>query len=246
MDLELTYMKIGIAQIKPVKGSIEQNLNNHIKIINKAAEKKADLMMFPELSLTGYEPELAMKLRTTESDKRLDSIQELSDQNKMIIGVGLPTVTDDKIFISMVIFRPAKERITYSKQHLYPTETGIFTAGYNPLVICVDRDHIIAPAICCELSHEEHQRNACQNHATIYIASVLNSVNGVDADIKKLSEIAKRYKMHTFMANYIGHSGGYECAGKSSIWDNKGELIAQLDTETEGILIYDTISKEII
>lgn len=238
-------MKIGIAQIMSVKGDIGQNLNNHIKMVNKAIEKNADVIMFPELSLTGYEPDLAMELRTTKSDKRLDPLQELSDKKKVIIGVGLPTVADDKTFISMVIFQPDKERITYSKQYLYPTETGIFTAGDNPLVIHVDRDHIIAPAICYELSNEKHQENACKNNANVYIASVLDSVNGIDADLKKLSEIAMKYRMYTFMSNYVGQSGGYECAGKSSVWNNKGELVAQLDAHTEGILIYDTISKEI-
>lgn len=82
-------------------------------------------------------------------------------------------------------------------------------------------------------------------NATIYIASVLNSVNGVNADIEKLSNIASTYKMTTFMSNYIGESGGYECAGKSSIWNTEGELIAQLDNRTEGILTYDTLDKSV-
>ena len=82
-------------------------------------------------------------------------------------------------------------------------------------------------------------------NANIYMASVLNSVNGVDADIEKLSKIASTYKMITFMSNYIGTSGGYECAGKSSIWNQEGELIAQFDSQTEGILVYDTLSKSV-
>ena len=47
------------------------------------------------------------------------------------------------------------------------------------------------------------------------------------------------------MSNYIGTSGGYECAGKSSIWNQEGELIAQFDNQTEGILVYDTLSKSV-
>lgn len=47
------------------------------------------------------------------------------------------------------------------------------------------------------------------------------------------------------MSNYIGESGGYECAGKSSIWNTEGELIAQLDNRTEGILTYDTLDKSV-
>jgi len=48
------------------------------------------------------------------------------------------------------------------------------------------------------------------------------------------------------VANYVGKSGGYECAGKSSVWDEKGELIGQLGDKEEGIMIFDTKSKEII
>lgn len=237
-------MKISIAQVRPVKGDIEQNLINHIQLIEKAIKNGADLIMFPELSLTGYELELAEQLRTTSSDQRLDVLQELSDKHRIIIGVGLPTVENNKTLISMIIFQPNKERTTYSKQYLYYKEVGIITAGQNPLVIHFDQDHIIAPAICFELSIKEHQEYAAQNNASIYIASVLNSFNGVDADIKKLSEIAAEYKMITFMSNYIGESGSSQCAGKSSVWDNKGVLIAQLDTQTEGQLLYDTKTKE--
>lgn len=238
-------MKISIAQIEPVKGDVDRNLKKHIAFINKAISNKAGVIIFPELSLTGYEPELAKELKTTASDTRLDVLQTLSDDNDIIIGIGLPTENDNKIFISMIIFQPHKERITYSKQYLYPTEVGIFTAGNTPLVINIDKDNILAPAICYELSNEEHHKYAHKNNATVYIASVLNSVNGVDQDIEKLSTIAQTYRMTTFMANFVGHSGGYECAGKSSIWNNEGKLIAQLDNSTEGLLIYDTNLKKV-
>jgi len=238
-------MKISIAQIEPRKGDVEHNMKKHVLFIKEAVSNNADVIMFPELSLTGYEPELANQLKTTKSDERLKRFQDLSDRHRITICLGLPTSVDDKIFVSMIIFQPDKDSTVYSKQYLYPTEIGIFTAANNPLIIHFDGDHIIAPAICYELSNEEHQKNANDNNATIYMASVLNSVNGVDADIEKLSRIAAKYKMTTFMSNYIGQSGGYECAGKSSIWNDEGELIAQLSDKAEGLLIYDTETKKV-
>lgn len=233
-------MKIAIAQIEPVKGDIEQNLDHHLKFIAVSLEKKADLIMFPELSLTGYEPDLARELATTSYDGRLTPLQEMSDKNNIIIAVGLPTINGNDLFISMIVFQPGKERITYSKQYLYPTGKEVFTAGNTSCVIPFDKDHIIAPAICYELSNDKHVDDAYQMGATIYMASVLNSVSGVDADIEKLVKIAVTYRMPVFMSNYIGESGGYKCAGKSSIWNPAGELTAQLDGDTEGVLIYDT------
>lgn len=236
-------MRICIGQTNPVKGDIEKNTEQHIKLLDIAIHKNADIMVFPELSLTGYEPELAKDLATTQADKRLDVFQKISDINKVVIGVGLPTRENNNIFISMIIFQPEQERITYSKQYLYPTEVGYFTPGKHPVYLNIC-NNIVAPAICYELSKPAHSEEAYKNKANIYIASVLNSVNGVDSDLKKLSAIAKKYKMTVFMANFVGQSGGYQCAGKSSVWDTNGNLTGQLDSEKAGVLFYDTETKE--
>ena len=238
-------MKICIAQTNPQKGNIEKNIEQQKKLIEVAIQKKADIIVFPELSLTGYEPELAKDLATTQNDKRLDIFQEISDINELVIGVGLPTKENNNLFISMIIFQPKKERITYSKQYLYPTEIGYFTPAQKQIYLNIGNS-TIAPAICYELSNPEHSKKAFENKADIYIASVLNSVSGVDDDIKKLSAIADKYKMTVFMANYTGKSGGYQCAGKSSIWNNKGVLIGQLNDKNEGLLLFDTETNEVI
>ena len=238
-------MRVAIAQIEAIKGNIEKNIENHLKWIKQAILNNADMVVFPELSLTGYEPDLAESLATNQDDTRLDEMQSLSDKNEITIGVGLPTRKERNVFVSMIIIQPYKERITYSKQYLYPPEKSIFKAGNNPLVLNFETE-VVSPAICYETSNEAHCEYASQNNATIYIASVLSSIGGIDAELKKLSDIAKNKNMVTFMANYVGKSGGYECAGKSSVWDTTGKLIGQLETGTEGILIYDTETIEIV
>jgi predicted amidohydrolase len=237
-------MRIAIVQLAPVKGNIEQNLINHLQWIKYSAKYQPDMIVFPELSLTGYEPELAEKLAIDPTDKRMNVLQELSTTNRLTIAVGIPTKNGNGLYVSMIIFQPHAERIVYSKQFLYPTETSIFTAGCNPLLLNFENE-IVAPAICYELSIPEHNEFAAQNNASVYVASVLNSVNGIDADLEKLSIIAKKYRMTTLMANYVGQSGGYHCAGKSTVWDKNGEIVGQLDDVQEGILIYDTKTKSI-
>jgi predicted amidohydrolase len=238
-------MRVAIAQIEAIKGNIEKNIENHVKWIKQAIHLHADMVVFPELSLTGYEPDLAESLATNQNDTRLDEMQSLSDTYMITIGVGLPTRKERNVFVSMIIFQPHKERITYSKQYLYPPEKPFFSAGKNPLVLNVETE-IVSPAICYEASNKAHWEYASQNHATIYMASVLSSTGGIDAELKKLSDIARHKTMVTCMANYVGKSGGYECAGKSSVWNEKGELIAQLGDKEEGLLVFDTKSKEII
>lgn len=238
-------MRVAIAQIEAIKGNVEENIENHLMWIKQAIQKSADMVVFPELSLTGYEPDLAESLATNQNDIRLDEMQSLSDNNEIIIGVGLPTRIGMNVFVSMIIFQPHKERITYSKQYLYPPEKSIFTAGINPLVLNLETE-VVSPAICYEISNKAHCEFAKRNNATIYIASVLSSINGIDDELKKLSDIARNNNLVTFMANYVGKSGGYECAGKSSVWNENGELIGQLGDKEEGLVIFDTKSKEIL
>lgn len=238
-------MRVAVAQIEPIKGNIEKNIENHFKWIKRAVLNNADMVVFPELSLIGYEPGLAESLASNQDDTRLDELQNLSDKNEITIGVGLPTKEGGSTFVSMIIFQPHKERITYSKQYLYPPEETVFKAGKNPLVIKFETE-IVSPAICYETSNKAHCEFAKRNNATIYIASVLSSINGIEDELKKLSDIAKNNKLVTLMANYVGKSGGYECAGKSSVWNEKGELIGQLGEKEEGLIVFDTKSKEII
>jgi predicted amidohydrolase len=236
-------MNICIAQTRALKGDITGNIINHLQFADLAVSQSADLIVFPELSITGYELTLAAQLSTTQDDKRLDCFQKLSDKHRITICIGLPTRSEQKQFISMIIFQPEKERLTYSKQHLYPTEVDYFAPGSKAVFLQPEKNTVIAPAICYELSVPQHAENAHNKKASVYTASVLNSVGGVDNDLKRLSDIACKYKMTTFMANYVGESGGYTCAGKSSVWHSDGTLAAQLDGQNEGILIYDTKTK---
>jgi predicted amidohydrolase len=74
---------------------------------------------------------------------------------------------------------------------------------------------------------------------------VAKSAAGVVKASQALSEIAKKYSMTVLMSNCIGTSDGFDFAGKSSIWNKQGSLLAQMDDRNEGILIFDTVSREI-
>lgn len=241
-------VKIAVAQIKPIKGDIPSNVLQHVDFIELAAVNQVDLLIFPELSLTGYEPELAQHLAIFTDDAQLDVIQKLSDHYNLSIALGIPTRSANNyqhIFISTVVFQPTKLRLFYSKQNLYKNEKQIFQVGQDPLYLHL-KNETVAFAICYDLSHPLHAVQAKKDGADIYMVSVLNSVQGLDSDVLKLSQIAKNHQMTVAMANFIGTSGGYECAGKSSIWNNSGELVGQLTADKEGLLIYDTHSRQVV
>lgn len=238
-------MKICVAQTKPVKGNIEANIDNHKKLINLAIANGADTIIFPELSLTGYEPGLSKELAIAPEDSSLNVFQEISDKNHITIGVGIPTKMIQGICISMLLFHPNKPRQTYSKKYLHADEYPFFVSGQNDAVLISGKTNI-ALAICYELSVPEHSENAFKSGAEIYIASVAKTVDGVEKAVKSLSEIAAQYSMTVLMSNCIGHCDNFDCGGKTSVWNNKGILIGQLNDSNEGILIVDTSTQELI
>ncbi len=238
-------MKICAAQTKALKGDILHNISQHERLIGLAISEGADIVIFPELSLTGYEPSLVKHLATTPDDSRFDIFQKISNAGKIIIGTGMPTISEEGIHISMLLFRPYIERQTYSKQFLHPDELKFFVSGQNITDFRVDHFNI-AFSICYELSVKEHAENAFHNGAQIYIASVAKFVNGLKNASDRLSAIAREYSMTVLMSNCIGEADGQRCAGLSSIWNNQGQLIDRLDDSHEGIIQIDTDTMEVV
>jgi predicted amidohydrolase len=237
-------MRIGIAQTRPEKGNVDINIQNHIKLVELAVQKGADALFFPELSITGYEPDLASQLATDAGDKRLDVFQQISDKNNITIGVGMPTRNTNGILITMIIFQPLIPRQAYSKQHLHSDELPFFINGDKQIFLGND-DQKIATGICYETSLPVHWENAHTAGANIYVASVAKSAAGIERSEKIFVDMAKKYSMTVFLSNSLGPSDNFISAGKSAVWNNEGKLLAQLDDSNEGIIIYDTISGQV-
>nr|WP_315148337.1 carbon-nitrogen hydrolase family protein [uncultured Flavobacterium sp.] len=238
-------MKICIAQTKPIIDNISANIEAHERFISLALTLNAAAIFFPELSLTGYKPELAKKLATNQNDNRLDVFQETSDKHNIIIGLGLPTITESQIRISMIIFEPNKPRQTYSKQQLHSDEFPYFVNG-TAQVLIKTRDKNIAPAICYESLQASHIENAHKLGANVYLTSVAKSEKGIEKANEYFPKIAKEYDIPVFMANCIGICDNFLSFGNSAVWTKEGKLAGQLDNKTEGILLFDTETEEIV
>ena len=237
-------MKLCAVQTKPVKGDIEKNIGSHQRLIELGISNGAEIIIFPELSITGYEPELAEKLAINPDDRMFDDFQHISDTKQVRIGVGAPTKTDRGVCISMILFHPNQPRQIYSKKYLHDDELPFFVPGKNASGLIANTN--IAISICYELSVQQHADEAVQSGAGVYIASAVKTQAGVDKAIARLSEIAKTYSMPVLFSNCIGISGGYKCNGRTSAWNGKGILIGQLGEANEGILIMDTVREDII
>ena len=232
-------MKIALIQTAPVKGEIEANLADHIAHINRAAAEGASLVIFPELSLTGYEPTLAAKLAMSPAAARLDIFQQLSQAYNLTIGVGLPTRGETGLHISLVLFQPDGLRRAYHKRYLHADEEPYFNSGPNFPTLNVDGMNV-GLAICYELSIPEHALSAHEGGAALYLASVAKTAAGMDEAGRRLSEIARQYQMPALISNSVGPSDNFLAAGGSAVWDATGQPGKALPADQPGMLLYDS------
>lgn len=236
-------MRICAAQLAAVRGEIASNVRRHVSFVELASSRQADLIFFPELSLTGYEPALAQGLATDADDARLDMLQTVADARRIIIGVGLPTHSKSGPQISLIVFRPREARLKYSKQRLHADELGWFAGGEEQLVIDAG-GHRLAPAICFESLQPEHASAVADLGADAYLASVAKPHRNVETARQHYSSIARRHSMVVLMANCIGPSDDFVGAGRSAAWTERGRLAAELSEHDEGMVMLDTTTGE--
>ncbi len=236
-------MKICAVQLRLIAGDIAANLLKHIRCVEVAAAHGAELIYFSELSLTAYEPSLAKTLAMTSVDTRLAVFQQLSDAHNLTIGVGLPMKRDEDVQIGMAWFEPKVSLSVYAKQQLHSSELTYFVSGINQLVL-TNNEHKIAPAICYESLQSSHADGAAKLGADIYLASVAKSANVLGKAIPHYPLVARQHHMFVMMANSVGVCDNWQSVGQSAAWGRDGALLAQMDSESEGCVMLNTLTNK--
>jgi predicted amidohydrolase len=234
-------MRVCAAQLRPIAGDVATNTIKHLELIELAVAHRADLVFFPELSLTGYEPRLAKPLASSGADGRLDVFQQRSDASNLLIGVGMPIAVGSGVQIGMVWFAPGTPRRSYAKQHLHVDEHRYFVPGDRQLAL--ERGgRKLAPAICYESLQMDHADGAAALAADVYLASVAKPARNLAKGMVHYPAVARRHNMLVMMVNCVGPSDDFVSVGQSAAWNTRGELLAQMDAESEGVVVLDTAS----
>jgi len=111
-------LRIAIAQQNFLVGDIVNNVSKIIAITEQARDElRADLVLFPELTLTGYPPE-DLLLRQGLQHRVLDGLDRLMQITGIAMLVGYPEVTDDGQFNSAGLIHDGEIRAVYRKQYL--------------------------------------------------------------------------------------------------------------------------------
>jgi predicted amidohydrolase len=225
-----------------------------LELARLAAARSAQVLVFPELSLTGYELELGPELAFDERDARLAPLIEFAMRERLTLIVGAPLALAGKLHIGAFILGADGGVQVYAKQHLGafpehvnpggpvpPAENSLFVAGTRSPLFALG-DATAAVAVCADVGHASHPQLAAAAGATSYLCSMFVIPSELAEERARLAAYARQHAMLAAFANYGGPSGGLPSAGQSAIWSERGELLIELPAIGAGIAVYERSS----
>jgi predicted amidohydrolase len=225
----MSQFTIAAAQVPSVSGDITGNIRTHTAAITSAAERGVSVLVFPELSLIGYEPDLAAELAIPATDERLAPLAALARQHRMavVVGASLRT-TGPKPGLGAILFTADGSTLTYTKMHLGSSEPTYFAPGSAPLSFAAG-GQTVGLAICADSSNPSHPQAYADGGCTVYAAGVFLNAEWYTTDVPRLADYASRFRMLVVMANHAASVGTYVSVGKSAVWAPGGALLAEAE-----------------
>ncbi len=234
-------VNVGMAQIYPKLGDVRTNLDKHLEYIASAAQQGVDLLLFPELSLTGYQlqdlvPEVA--ITTSPDDLVFSALLNASQQLDFTFGF-VQRDTRNRYYIAQAYL--SKGECLHVHQKIYlPTysmfdESRFFDQGEKirafdtrfgrfGMLICEDFWHM-SPAYLLWLDGADvmlfHSSSPSRGLDT---GDRLSSSRWVELVNQAYGSMFTNYVIH---CNRVGYEDGKNFWGGSSIVDPDGEFVTQ-------------------
>lgn len=230
---------VALAQIKPKLGCLAENRTLVESSIERAIADKADLVVFPELALTGYflrdlVPDVALRLDSPE----IARICELSRQ--IAIAVGFVEVSDDYRFFNSAIYAEGGE-IRHIHRKVYLPTYGLFDEqrylargerfrafdtrfGRMGLLICEDMWHLSAPYI---LAMDGATTLVCLSSSPGRGISEDENLGSTTAWQKLTSTTAMFLNCRVFYCNRVGYEDGVNFWGGSEVIAPSGRVASR-------------------
>lgn len=134
------FLRLASANIKTKLLNVEENKNEIIKFINYAGKNNVDILLFPELTLTGVScgEYLATREIVNRAYDSLIEILQISKSYNTIICIGLPTYSYGKYYNTMLFIQNGNILGGKSKKYLNMYESNIFNQFENDYSIEID------------------------------------------------------------------------------------------------------------
>lgn len=224
-----TPLRVAAAQSPSVPGDVERNVQTHLAFVRAAVYERVQVLVFPELSLTGYEPQLLADHVLTPDHPALDPLRRAARDHDITLVVGAPAAPvqeGDLPAIGAWVLCPGGSVALYRKRHLHGGEEAFASAGAEVAQVQLLAGEPMGLAVCADITHPEHAQATSGAGAALYLASALISERGYGPESALLQGYAQDLGMAVLLANYCGQTGGYVSAGRSAFWAPGGRCVA--------------------
>jgi len=234
----MTSLVIAAAQTISAPGDLAANIARHVDVISQAGARGVNLLVFPELSLTGYELQAARALAIRADDAMLAPLHLQAQGLGMTAVVGVPLAADDdtgRPYIGAVVLGGEGAPACYAKQHLYGDEQDLFSPG-RWSNLCNVLGTRVALAVCADITQPGHVAQAAAADAALYAAGAVVTGKSYAAEASMLQGYSARYRIGVLLANHGGPTGGWQAAGRSAFWAD-GTLVVDAPGGGECLVI---------
>lgn len=239
-------MKIATVQMS-IENSIEKNFLKIKNIISELSNKGVELIVFPEMTLTGFDKNIVIKFDIV--NNFLEKLSDLSDENDVGLIIGHPEKNKDKIYNDASIILPKQKTIKYRKINLTKEETNFFNKGNKKVtfnykgneygvIICKDQNF---PQLSADLKNKDIKALfiLAGHYYKPYEARLKKEKNKAIPITRALEN-----EIFVFKANTIGTLFNKISLGGSIIVDPKGIVINYADETSESILTYEILENK--
>lgn len=239
-------MKLKIAGLQTVghPGDVAANLQQLDATARSATASGADLLVTPELFITGYDiGELVLDLARQDL---LSPVQAIAKANRIAVVVGLPEEADGRVY-NTIYFVDDLGRIAgrHRKAHLFgELDRRYFTAGDHAVSVVSYRGVNVAMMICYDVEFPETVRMAALGGAHLVVVPTAQMEPFAFVAEHLVRTRAWENQVYVAYVNHDGKEGDTVYVGGSSIVAPNGDVLASVDTG-EG-LIFATIDTEIV
>ena len=252
-------MKYALAQINPIIGNFEYNLEKILDFTNKALTQNADIIVFPELALCGYPPkDLLLKKQFIEDHNKYVSLlcEKLNPKATLILGILEENLGEGKpLFNSIGVIK--ENKLIYTRQKiLLPTydvfdEDRYFEPGkiINPINLMSTN---IGLSVCEDIWHNDiswarprYKIDPIFELAKKDVSLIINSsaspyyIGKPQLREKVLKIAAIKNNLPIIYVNQVGGNDELIFDGNSCVVSKEGKIILRLKSFKEDLQIFD-------
>ncbi|MEJ7734394.1 MAG: carbon-nitrogen hydrolase family protein [Polyangiaceae bacterium] len=236
-------LRVALVQCSSVPGDVAANAIAAARTISMAAAQGAKLVVFPELSLTGYDLDLLASTPNTwledANDGRFEPVRRacVASGTTAVLGAPFRGRAGDQLIAAPIVGPDGGTHLSF-KEHIHGSEAAVFRPGEAAAPFEVSGWRV-AVAICFDAAHPRHAEHAAQGGADVYAVSALYMRGEERRRDLHLAARAMDNRIFSVLSNYAGRTGAHVSCGMSGAWSPTGDVMEVVEGAGDAMLVVD-------